>query len=362
MKHVYFKVLLLFSLPLNILVTLHHVDKKTNDYRRYTLPYAKLTNKITSSRLLCECDMYAATNYDNDPEMKKVMQQFDQHTTQRLLEYNEHMNKKRKECKDQCDKDIRKIILKDKIEKQLKEKFSSALHTDIGDDYLPQCTCEKSLADKVEKTCLNCGGILGGVVTPTVGVVSTIVTYLLTDTAAKQAGILAAKKVSVEVGIQTIIEQLLNMSDINVLLGDKLVNLVTPTTYGNIMKLGTTIHGALDKACGAVDGHTVGAMRIACNADSNIFNPGYLYPKVAEIVTEASEKSAKAGALASQTAEANTWSWGTMSNFFFTNPVGIAFTTIVLIFIILLITYLILHSRKKKKMKKKLQYIKLLKE
>ncbi|SOS81615.1 PIR protein, putative [Plasmodium sp. gorilla clade G1] len=357
MKHVYFKVLLLFSLPLNILV-----DKKTNDYRPYTLTYTKLTNTITSSRLLCECDMYAATNYDNDPEMKKVMQQFDEHTTQRLLEYNEHMIKKRKECKEQCDKDIRKIILKDKIEKQLKEKFSSALQTDICADYLPQCTCEKYLADKVEKTCLNCGGILGGVVTPNVGVVSTIFTYLLTDTAAKHAGSLASSKVSVKVGIQTFIQQLSDMSNLHVIIGDKLVNLVTPKTVGNIVELSKTIHETLESTCFAAGGHLNGPMKIACIPDSNIFNEQHLQLQVAKIATKAAEEGAKEGALASQTAEANTWSWGTMSNFFFTNPVGIAFTTVLLIAIIILITYLILHSRKKKKMKKKLQYIKLLKE
>ncbi|MBZ2160326.1 hypothetical protein K1I93_09760, partial [Streptococcus australis] len=44
---------------------------------------------------------------------------------------------KRKKCKEQCDKDIQQIILKDKM--------------------------EKSLAEKVEKGCLRCGCGLGGV-------------------------------------------------------------------------------------------------------------------------------------------------------------------------------------------------------
>ncbi|EWC87137.1 hypothetical protein PFNF54_04064 [Plasmodium falciparum NF54] len=361
MKHVYFKVLLLFSLPLNILVTLHHVDKKTNDYRPYTLTYTKLENTITSSRLLCECDTYAATNYDNDPEVKKVMQQFDEHTTQRLLEYNEHMIKKRKECKEQCDKDIRKIILNDKIEKQLKEKFSSALQTDIGANYLPKCTCEKSLSDKVEKTCLKCGGLLGGGITPTVGFFSTIVTYLLTDAAAKQAGILAAKKVSVEAGIQTFIQQLSDMSNLHVLIGHKLVNLITPKTVGNIMELSKTIHETLQSTCFAAEPRINDVMTILCSTDSYIFDAQYLQQQVANIATKAAEEGAKAGALASQNAEANTWSLGTISNFFFTNSAGIAFTTIVLIAIILLITYLILHYRKKKENEEKTTIYKIIK-
>ncbi|KOB87871.1 hypothetical protein PFDG_04350 [Plasmodium falciparum Dd2] len=59
--------------------------------------------------------------------------------------------------------------------------------------------------------------------------------------------------------------------------------------------------------------------------------------------------------------EANTWSLGTISNYFFTNSAGIAFTTIVLIAIILFITYLILHYRKKKENEEKTTIYKIIK-
>ncbi|KYN92979.1 rifin, partial [Plasmodium reichenowi] len=73
-------------------------------------PYS--TQHTQTTRLLCECDLYMP-NYDNDPQMKKVMQQFDDRASQRLREYDERLQEKRKKCKERCDKEIQKIILKD---------------------------------------------------------------------------------------------------------------------------------------------------------------------------------------------------------------------------------------------------------
>ncbi|ETW31240.1 hypothetical protein PFFCH_01327, partial [Plasmodium falciparum FCH/4] len=50
-----------------------------------------------------------------------------------------------------------------------------ALYRDIFTEDIPTCICEKSLSDKVEKTCLKCGGILGGGLEPTVGLLGTVV-------------------------------------------------------------------------------------------------------------------------------------------------------------------------------------------
>lgn len=52
------------------------------------------------------------TNYDNDSEMKEVMQNFNKETEQRFYEYDKHMIKNRQKCKDQCDKEIQQIIFK----------------------------------------------------------------------------------------------------------------------------------------------------------------------------------------------------------------------------------------------------------
>ncbi|ETW37616.1 hypothetical protein PFTANZ_01665, partial [Plasmodium falciparum Tanzania (2000708)] len=69
-------------------------------------------------------------NYDNDPQIKELMDNFNKQTQQRLREYDDRMVEKRKLCKEQCDKEIQKIILKDKIEKELTENFET-LQTDI---------------------------------------------------------------------------------------------------------------------------------------------------------------------------------------------------------------------------------------
>ncbi|KOB89681.1 hypothetical protein PFDG_05234, partial [Plasmodium falciparum Dd2] len=60
------------------------------------------------------------------------------------------MNKNKQKCKDECDKEIQKIIIKDKLQKELMHKFAT-LHTDIQSDAIPTCVCEKSLAVKGER-------------------------------------------------------------------------------------------------------------------------------------------------------------------------------------------------------------------
>ncbi|CDO62069.1 rifin, partial [Plasmodium reichenowi] len=149
--------ILLFALPLNILVTLYNVYNQRN--HKSTTHH---TPKIPITRLLCECELYSPANYDNDPQMKEVMDNFNKQTQQRFHEYDDRMVEKRMQCKDQCDKEIQKIILKDKLEKELMDKFAT-LHTNIQSDSIPTCICEKSLADKTEKFCLNCGKNIGAI-------------------------------------------------------------------------------------------------------------------------------------------------------------------------------------------------------
>ncbi|ETW55306.1 hypothetical protein PFUGPA_02695 [Plasmodium falciparum Palo Alto/Uganda] len=162
MKLHYIKILL-FSLPLNILV--HDKNK----------PYITPHTPTTTSRVLSECDI-PTSNYDNDADMKSVKENFDRQTSQRFDEYEERMSKKRQKCKEQCEKDIKQIILKDKM--------------------------EKSLAEKVEKGCLRCGCGLGGVAA-SVGIFGTVAVKELTKAAittamelakeaAEQAGAAAA--------------------------------------------------------------------------------------------------------------------------------------------------------------------------
>ncbi|SOV83928.1 rifin PIR protein, putative [Plasmodium reichenowi] len=158
MKLHYTKILL-FALPLNILAHNQRNHKSTTHH----------TPKIPTTRLLCECELYMP-NYDKDPEMKVVMENFNKQTQQRFHEYDERMKTTRHKCKDKCDKKIQKIILKDKLEKELMDKFAT-LHTDIQSGELPECTCKKSMVDNMEKGCLRCAGVLGGGVMPGMGLV-----------------------------------------------------------------------------------------------------------------------------------------------------------------------------------------------
>ncbi|KOB89408.1 hypothetical protein PFDG_04957, partial [Plasmodium falciparum Dd2] len=150
--------ILLFPLKLNILVNTHKKPHTT----------ARHTQKIPTTRSLSECEFYAPVNYYSDPQMKKIMENFNKQTQQRFHEYDERMKTTRQKCKEQCEKDIQKIILKDKLEKELTQKFAT-LQTDIQNDAIPTCICEKSIADKIEKGCLKCGGVFGGGIAPSIG-------------------------------------------------------------------------------------------------------------------------------------------------------------------------------------------------
>ncbi|EWC78915.1 surface antigen, partial [Plasmodium falciparum UGT5.1] len=150
-----------------------------------------------NTRLLCECELYTPANYDNDPQMKAAMHDFDRQTSQRFHEYDERMKTTRQKCKDQCDKEIQKIILKDKLEKELMDKFAT-LHTDIQSDAIPTCICEKSMADKTEKFCLNCGMGLGGGLLQASSLLGGIGAVAVN--AWKAAELVTAKKLAAEAG------------------------------------------------------------------------------------------------------------------------------------------------------------------
>ncbi|KNG76130.1 rifin, partial [Plasmodium falciparum IGH-CR14] len=151
------------------------------------------TLKIPITRLLCECELYTPANYDNDPQMKEVMDNFNRQTQQRFHEYDDRMKTTRQKCKDKCDKEIQKIILKDKLEKQMAQHFDT-LHTDIQSDAIPTCVCEKSVADKVEKACLRCGYGLGSVA-PMIGLTGSVAVNVW-----KTAELAAAKAAAIAEG------------------------------------------------------------------------------------------------------------------------------------------------------------------
>ncbi|ETW38787.1 hypothetical protein PFTANZ_00443 [Plasmodium falciparum Tanzania (2000708)] len=314
--------ILLFALPLNILG--HNQRKHKKSILRTTK-----TKPIKAHRTLCECELYAPSNYENDPEMKEVMENFDRQMSERFREYDERIQDKRKQCKEQCDKDIQKIILKDKLEKQIAEQFS-ALETDIDANDIPTSVCEKSLADKVEKTCVKCGRILSTAV-PELSLIGGIAVYA------------AAQSATMKAFISQTIDVLNRIGGMSQLFGEKISQFVTPSIYGKPMNLVIPLQEAIKKACkcpGMED-------KILCSGMETPFAqriPSRIADAVSQGVHTANE----------------TWATATTPTTFFTNPIILSAIAILVIVIIMVIIYLILRYRRKQKIKKKIQYIKLL--
>nr|SPJ13198.1 rifin PIR protein,putative [Plasmodium sp. DRC-Itaito] len=360
--------ILLFAYPLNILVNTH---KKTS-----------ITPKIPTTRLLCECELYAPSNYDNDPQMKSVMENFNKQTQQRFEEYDERMKTTRKKCKDKCDKEIQKIILKDKLEKELMDKFAT-LDTDIQSDAIPTCVCEKSLADKVEKGCLRCGGVLGAAM-PEIGTIGGTALYALNQlkpyalfSAAKYAmfkgaakGIAAGKAA----GMKGVIKFLKDWG-IEEYCSDIYQSMIKIEHFADLKTFSGAIVAKKTQFCGitAPDG---GAKCIPFgvrlgtrlpNGNPKGLPPKDAIPRMIEWLAEKAELTAD-----TKTTEVSSATYTKIINEqtalieggFNSSITSIyaAIIAIVVIVLIMVIIYLILRRRRKKKMKKKLQYIKLLEE
>ncbi|SOS80828.1 rifin [Plasmodium sp. gorilla clade G1] len=227
--------ILLFAVPLNILVNNQRNHNKTILCKSETKP-------TKTHRTLCECELYASSNYENEQDMKELMENFYRQTSERFREYDERMQDKRKQCKEQCEKDIKKIILKDKIEKELTEKLT-ALQNDITPEDIPTCVCEKSMADKVEKGCLRCAQNLGGIVAPSTGVLGEITAFavnawktgalLAAEEAAIAEGLAAGKAAGDIAGVSKLIEGLYSKFLLENLFDSPLIEVITTENYFN---------------------------------------------------------------------------------------------------------------------------------
>ncbi|KOB61484.1 hypothetical protein PFHG_03235 [Plasmodium falciparum HB3] len=362
--------ILLFPLKLNILVNTHKKPSITPTH-------------IQTTRLLCECELFAPQNYDNDPEMKRVMQQFHDRTTQRFQEYDEKLQEKRQIYKDTCNKEIQKIILKDKLEKELTEKFAT-LQTDIHSDAIPTCICEKSIADKVEKGCLRCGSILGAAM-PEVGSIGATALYTLCQWQTKAiaaatkaamvegaaqgaiAGIQAGKVVAIKslekLGVEyfwpRMSNYILNMSHYN-----EVANLTAVIHPKKVQACQVATENILETMCKQYD---INFGISEADGVTNRLLPGEALPKVLKGIVSKAETTAKAAAEAKSTTVAAkiTEQQTAVINATYSSwqiAITASVIAIVVIVLIMVIIYLILRYRRKKKMKKKLQYIKLLEE
>ncbi|SOS81794.1 PIR protein, putative [Plasmodium sp.] len=277
--------MLLFALPLDILVSF----PQTNSC---------ITSYTPTTRSLCECELYTSI-YDNDPEMKTVMKDFDRQTSQRFEEYNERMTKNRQKCKDQCDKDIQKIILKDKIEKELKQQLTT-LETNIDTNDIPTCFCEKSTADKVEKSCLKCGRNLG-VAVPGLGVLGAYGVHSIVKvamTAAEKVGIQLGIDAGNAAGVAEAISGVISKFNLPTLGGVALENVIKVENFKKNMFIVTKILEEYDIMCVSTNAHE---SSLLCSY-STMIKPGV--NPITAIATNANSVALKAGEVAtSKTAE-----------------------------------------------------------
>ncbi|EUR74236.1 hypothetical protein PFBG_01592 [Plasmodium falciparum 7G8] len=381
--------ILLFALPLNILVRLYHVGS----------PHKKpsITPHTQTNRLLCECELYAPTNYDNDPEMKAVMQDFDRQTSERFHEYDERMKTTRQKCKDKCDEAIQKIILKDKLEKHMAQQLST-LETKITTDDIPTCVCEKSMADKVEKGCLRCAGVLGGGVMPSIGLLGGIgegAISLLKPAAleaaidfATKAGAAAGAAAGAQAGIKVVMDGLCRDFGLSTVRIKVLGSVINGTSYTDVPMITEAIYTTYNRSClpsvpGAGAGPGPGGFTAAPTdqAFCSTFNAldldqgKFLTPSsIRDFIRKGVEKIVPEAETAASTETAHVTTTQTpVLQARYTAAVEATYggyhisiiasiVAIVVIVLIMVIIYLILRYRRKKKMKKKLQYIKLLEE
>ncbi|SOV78734.1 rifin PIR protein, putative [Plasmodium reichenowi] len=334
MKVHYINVLLI-AFPLNILT--HNNNKNKSSIT----PHDTQTN-----RSLCECELYAPANYDNDPQMKKIMENFNKQTQERFHEYDERMKITRQKCKDRCDKEIQKIILKDKLEKQMEQKLTT-LETKIDTDDTPTCICEESLADKTEKFCLNCGYVLGEVA-PSLGLLGGMGIYSWLNTSTI-AAIEHATKKGIEEGVKTVIARIKVSSIFDIYFNGDWSNFINTSNYSTVSGLVKGVKNAIastGKSCTNPNNLPV------CSAISQGETTFVQYVKAGQEATASTTETIKNAALARlDTTFINS-----------TTIVNASIITILIIVLVMLIIYLILRYRRKKKMKKKLQYIKLLNE
>ncbi|CAX64417.1 rifin [Plasmodium falciparum NF54] len=334
--------ILLFTLPLNIL------EHNQRNHKKTILRTPK-TKPTRTHRTLCECKLYAPSNYENDPDMKELMENFNRQTSERFRQYDEKIQDKRKQCKEKCEKDIQKIILKDKIEKELTENIG-ALQTDIRTEDIPTCVCEKSIADKTEKVCVNCGKTMGAVA-PAWGLVSGLgyaawMNYV--------AGF--AAKAATNAGVKEAIKGLGNIYFLNEFSYIDLATKVTATNFDKTVELIQIVNG-VSNMCGKSGLADDTAFCMAKEVISK--KPGMLF---ARTISQKTAKVAADAGQAAKTAAANETAKFATNTIILTNTIISSIVAIVVIVLVMVIIYLILRYLRKSKMKKKLHYIKLLKE
>ena len=288
--------------------------------------------------------------------MKSVMQQFVDRTSQCFEEYDERMNEKRQKSKEQRDKNVQKIIEKDKI--------------------------EKSLAEKVETGCLKYGCGLGGVA-GSVGIFGTVAVKELTKAAittatelAKEAakdGAMAAtiKAAGAEAGKKFVIAGLGKLH-VSTLDNQILESYFATTKYTNVTKIARAINEQYNPSSCLTGGS--GADNSICPwAMENFFAARKIPGKVSStynsievavksIVSDAEPVATAAAQQATEEAIKNSIAVVDAKYVICQNAIIASVVALLIIVLIMIIIYLVLRYRRKNKMNKKAHYTKLLKE
>ncbi|ETW40357.1 hypothetical protein PFNF135_05184 [Plasmodium falciparum NF135/5.C10] len=262
------------------------------------------------------------SSYDNDPDMKSVKENFDRQTSQRFEEYDERMNEKRQKSKEQRDKNVQKIIEKDKI--------------------------EKSLTEKVEKGCLRCGCGLGGVAA-SIGIFGPIAISEL-----KKAAAVAASQKGIQAGIAKAIEELgkiYDLSDFSHLVWAAEINGTNFLNPNSLHTIVNKVYLMCEDIQAAKETHFCSAME-SLGEVPDVIPVRIISQMAAKAAADAGEEASKI--TAGEITAANTASYNSY--------IAIAYSVlaILIILLVIVIIYLILRYRRKKKMNKKLQYTKLL--
>ncbi|KNC35365.1 rifin [Plasmodium falciparum RAJ116] len=363
--------ILLFVIPLNILI---------NDQRNHK-NITHHTPKISTTRLLCECDIYTSI-YDNDPQMKAVMENYNRQTSDRFKEYDERMKTTRQEYKEQCDKEIQKIILKDKMEKQMAQQLTT-LETKIDTNDIPTCICEKSMADKVEKTCLKCGSVFGGIA-PSVGLLGGLGIYVWKPGALKVAieaaleegatRIAAASEAAGNARGMEVVIFFLEQLHIDKLVPGICEEISRTGNYTNVINFSKLIIQKRGELCGVTSklGEdmckkiNIGLGTIERNGRPGLPDATAIPARVNAILDKATltakGKAAEVTTSKTLAIKAAQKEAIEVASYNLYSAIGYSILAILIIVLIMIIIYLILRYRRKKKMKKKLQYIKLLEE
>ncbi|SOV75763.1 rifin PIR protein, putative [Plasmodium reichenowi] len=325
MKLHYTKILLFFF-ALNILVTSYHVNthKKPFIIPRHTLRY--------TSRVLSEGDTQSS-GYDKDEEMKSVMQQFEDRTSQRFEEYEKRMKAKRQKRKEERDKNIEEIIKKDKM--------------------------EKLLAEKIEKGCLRCGCGLGGVAA-SVGLFGGLGVY-----GWKTAAIAtAAKEAGAEAGVKALIKELGDELGIQNLFDSTFAKDITPNNYFcetlifNKIKI---FYKSLSEEELTLQNYSMFYTYKSMSEDqrTQLFVQ-HAKSSVEEAVKEATKVTTEFTSTEMATVQSDELEKIATASYNSYSAIGYSVLAILIIVMVMIIIYLVLRYRRKKKMKKKAQYTKLL--